>query len=425
MHRLFILAILSLALLHALPANAQNAPIGWAAIPGHDLPTTTGGAAGKVVTAHTAQELIDYAKSDEPLTILVEGPIDGKTVQPDGMYKLVIASNKTLLGTGAGATITGLEFNLQRVSNIIIRNFDISQSIDGVALRWSHHVWIDHVAVHKCGDGAIDVTHRSDNVTISWCHLFDHNKTMLINSGANQPSDRGWLNTTVHHTWFNGSIQRNPRVGYGMVQVFNCLYDGEMSYGLGLHSQALVRLERNYFDHTKNPIKQMYRPDPASEHHGFAESIDNIYNETSGDQNDEAKSFPVNDYYLYDFALSPVAEVPTLVKSGAGPQKGAGEITPLPTPGNGAIKVDEKTKLKWTKGPEATTYVVALAEESGKSDPPPTVTTTADLTYTPTSLKPGTIYLWRIDQVTPAGTIQGETWRFRTAPAVNGDSPAP
>jgi pectate lyase len=400
----------------AVPAAAQHAPIGWAAIPGHGIPTTTGGAGGDVVVARTADELLNYAKSDAPLIIRVEGTINGADL-------LTITSNKSIVGAGEGATIKGFELSLTGVSNVILRNLHITESRDGIALRRSHHVWIDHVAVSKCGDGAIDVTHQSDNVTISWCHLFEHDKTMLINSGANQPRDADTLNTTVHHTWFNGSIQRNPRVGYGKVHIFDALYDGQMSYGIGMHSQARVRLEQSYFDRTHNPIQQMYRDSPKSEHHGFVEAIGTIFNETTGKRNDEDISFPVDDYYLYDFALDPAAEAPSVVGAGAGPHEGFGSIVPLPTPGNGTVDVNPQLTLQWTKGESATAYEIAL----GTSDPLPNVATVTELTYAPQKLEPGTVYSWRVDQLTPTGKLAGETWHFKTASAAserNAPSPA-
>jgi hypothetical protein len=29
-------------------------------------------------------------------------------------------------------------------------------------------VWIDHCTFHDCGDGSVDITHASDNFTLSW-----------------------------------------------------------------------------------------------------------------------------------------------------------------------------------------------------------------------------------------------------------------
>src|SRR5687767_10843497 len=49
--------------------SIPGAIIGWAAVAGDGLETTTGGEGGERVTVTTADELIAAAKSDEPLTI--------------------------------------------------------------------------------------------------------------------------------------------------------------------------------------------------------------------------------------------------------------------------------------------------------------------------------------------------------------------
>jgi pectate lyase len=66
--------------------------------------------------------------------------------------------------------------------------------------------------------------------------------------------------------------------------------------------------------------------DPEDEHHGFAEEVDNIFINTSGDMDDEGISFPVNDYYMYNFVLDPASDVQSIVQSGAGPAEEYGTI---------------------------------------------------------------------------------------------------
>jgi pectate lyase len=399
----FAMILLGIAcLLTAEAAATGAAPIGWAAVKGNGVESTTGGGDGEVVVARTAKELADYAARKEPLTILIKGTLTGSG-------KLTIASNKTLLGTGSSATINKTELSMSGVSNIIIRNLKMSGARDAIATRRTHHVWVDHCDLSACGDGLLDITNESNYVTVSWTRFSKHHKTMLINSGTGKPEDMGKLNTTIHHCWFDGSNTRNPRAGYGKIHVFNCLYNGN-GYGIGLHSQTLVLAERNYFDKVSNPTKQMYRPDPKDIHHGFCESVGNIFKNCSGAQDDEGKSFPVNDYYLYDFALDNAADVPKVVKAGAGPAEAFGKVTPQPAPGNGAIDVDLKPTLRWTPAPEATNYKVAF----GETNPPKAAGETDGQTFEPGELKPGKEYFWRADQVTPTGIVEGETWRFRT-----------
>ncbi len=300
---------------------ASNQLVGWAAVAGNGLKTTTGGGDGDVVTVRSIDALRSAASSDKPLVIRIEGTLTGGG-------KLSIASNKTLIGIGSDATLKKTELNMSDVSNIIIRNLTIMDARDAMAMRRTHHVWVDHCDLSACEDGLLDITNQSDFVTVSWTRFSKHHKTMLINSGTSHPEDEGTLNTTVHHCWFDGSDTRNPRVGYGKVHVFNCLYNSN-DYGIGLHSRCLVRAERNYFDHTRNPIKQMYRENPADIHHGFCESVENIFTNCSGTQDNESQSFSPTDFYRYDFAMDAAADVPGIVRAGAGP---ATQFETIPPP---------------------------------------------------------------------------------------------
>ncbi len=390
---------------------AKTAPIGWAAVDAMGVTSTTGGGGGDVVIARDIEELREYAGSDEPLTILIEGQLTGSG-------NLRVASNKTLLGVGASASISGAELSLNDVSNVIIRNLTMSGARDAIALRGSHHVWVDHCDLSECEDGLLDITRASDYVTVSWTRFSNHRKTMLINSGTDHPEDVGKLNTTVHHCWFDGSTTRNPRVGYGKVHIFNSLYRGN-GYGIGLHSQARVLADRNYFDGVKDPVRQMYREDPKSPHHGFCEARDNIFHDCTGQQAIEGISFPASDYYRYEFALDETADVPAAVEAGVGPSEAHGVVAPLPMPGNGAIGVDVRSTLRWTPGQHATQHALAF----GETNPPLAVAKIGVETaggsalrmFRPAALKAGTVYYWRVDQVTPEGTVPGDVWRFRTA----------
>jgi pectate lyase len=379
-----------------------NVPMCWAIVPGYDVGSTTGGGDGEVVTATTLSQLRSYASSSESLVILVGGTISGDEM-------ISVASDKTILGQGSNATLLGVGLKLTGVSNIIIRNLTITgNGVDAIALRETHHVWIDHCDVSNCSDGLIDITRASDLNTVSWTRFSKHAKTFLINSGTDHDEDIGMLSTTVHHNWWDGSEIRNPRVGYGKVHVLNCLYNNN-EWGIGLHSQARVLAEQNYFNNTNNPIQQMY-PDAFSGYHGFCEEVSNVFNNTTGEITSHGISFPVDDYYMYDFMLDSANHVLAIVPAGVGPAEEYGEIGLLPTPGQGAVRIDTEPTLKWTKGTAATGYIVSL----GTTNPPPQIITTTEQTYSPESLSLGTEYYWSVDQVTSVDTIKGKVWKFRT-----------
>lgn len=279
---------------------------------------------------------------DTPQIVRVQGSLSGGDID--------VGSNKTIIGVGADAALTGFYLNFNSAQNVIIRNLSISGGTDAIAFRYSDHFWLDHLDVSNCGDGLIDITRESDMYTVSWVHFSNHHKTMLLNGGSTHMDDMGKLNGTVHHCWFDGSDTRNPRAGFGMIHVINNLYNNN-DYCIGLHSCCKVVAERNYFRDTRDCIHQMYTSDTSDPEYGSAISIDNIFDNSSGDDSDGV-GFTVTDYYLYDFFSHPGADVPSVVEGGRGPNAAYGEIGLMPIPGQGAVAVSNST-LSWktVRGP--------------------------------------------------------------------------
>ena len=386
-------------------------PIGMAVVSDDGVESTTGGGDGEVVTARSHGELAEYAGSTEPLYIIVEGELSGGDVE--------VNSNKTIIGAGSGATLRGIQLNMAgeqggvQKENIIIRNLTISGATDGIATRQTHHVWIDHLDVSSCGDGLIDITKEADYHTVSWTRFRDHNKTMLINSGTNKEEDADDMNVTLHHNWWDGATRRNPRAAYGDIHIFNCMYNNNDAFCIGIHSRCMVLSEHNYFQNTNDPIRQCYQEDPSHPDHGFAKDVGSIFDNTTGAIDNEDELMTVNfeeQYYLYRFALDAAADVPAFVQAHAGPGPEYSQLGPLPVPGNGAVSVSTSPTLRWTRGHTATGYQVSF----GATNPPPLVGPTTEQTFTPGTLNPRTVYYWRVDQETPEGVKAGNLWRFRT-----------
>ncbi|MBN1868001.1 polysaccharide lyase family 1 protein [Candidatus Sumerlaeota bacterium] len=400
----WVLALLSgLALFPCVSLGADL--IGWATVSDLGQSGTTGGGDGPTVTVGNYSALASYASQTTPYTILVSGTISGST-------PIYVASDKTIVGMGSTARLEGFGLDLNGVSNVVIRNFTIVGSgIDGIALRYSDHVWIDHCDLSACDDGLLDITKASDYVTVSWVRFSNHDKTCLVCSGTSEPDDVGKLNCTFHHCRWEDTIQRNPRVGYGKVHVFNCYYHSNSSYCIGVHSGARVLAERNCFYRTHDVIFQNYSSDPASPFYGSCEDLGNIFDGCTGRKDDDGVSFDPGDFYMHDFVLDDATSVPSVTAS-TGVSATYGFAPVLPIPGDGAIGIDTASNLSWTIGDQALSYDVHF----GTSSSPPLVVNTTDRTYTPASFAPDTIYYWRVDVVTSGGTVPGTLWRFRTSP---------
>ncbi|MGK3982931.1 hypothetical protein WME99_07820 [Sorangium sp. So ce136] len=308
------------------PPVIAGGPDGFATVEGYGIRTTTGGAGGPVVTVSTTEEFLDYIARPGPYVIQVSGSITLPTGTTDGMH--AVTSDKTILGLGADATLTGggLKIGLpvdnaitspppDAVHNIIIRNIKITGATDDLIniQMFSHHVWIDHCDLSNGGDGALDIKRGSDLITVSWNHFYDHTKTCLLGHdelGAAQ--DIGRLRVTYHHNFFDRSDQRNPRVRFAEpVHVYNNYYN-DNSYGIAATWNAGVVAEGNYFFSVNNPGRVIFEDNEP----GRMIARDN----TLVDCNHEIEvSGPVIEpSTYYDYTLDSSADVPAIVMAGAG-----------------------------------------------------------------------------------------------------------
>jgi len=125
---------------------------------------------------------------------------------------LRVKSNTTIDGLSSpnGVTLHGRTLIMEGgVSNIIVRGLRVRDtSDDGIRVYGgSHDIVIDHVSVSGFGDGAVDITESSYNVTLSWSILgngvSNHNFVTLISYGAEKIS--------VHHNLYSNGWDRNPK----------------------------------------------------------------------------------------------------------------------------------------------------------------------------------------------------------------------
>ncbi len=406
-------------------------PTGWAAFPANGLETTTGGGGATVLTVTTYDQFKSAITSSSASVIIVSGTI--RTTDGDG-YAMKIASNKTIIGADENATIYG-GIEMSGVSNVIVRNINIqgtwpnSGPDDALAIHNSHHIWIDHVNIWDATDGILDITNESEYITISWCKFWytnaanSHRLACLIGSGGgDHPEDWDHLKVTYHHCWYDQLVdQRMPRVMYGQVHIYNDYYTSSgNSYCIGVGSYGSAHVENNYFKNVNNPHEFMY------DVYCWITAAGNIYDNTSGKKDTglggsrdvSGQEFPVRpfDEPPYVYTLDEAKDIPVVVGSGAGPHDELGNIGLMPQPGQGTVNVDLSPTLQWTKGISSTSYNISF----GTDEYPAEVANTTDLFYNPGPLSEGTVYYWKVDQVTADDTIEGKIWRFRTEGRIAG-----
>jgi pectate lyase len=151
-----------------------------------------------------------------------------------------------------GATILRGTIEIHGAWNIIIRNlkfrdlweFDPTGQYDKLGWDYvrltdqgdnlAHHVWVDHCDFGKVYDGALDIVHGSDCVTVSWCRFAGdergpQKKVSLIGHSSGPTAaekDRGRLNVTLHHNWYENIEDRTPRARFGNIHAFNNVIEG-------------------------------------------------------------------------------------------------------------------------------------------------------------------------------------------------------
>ena len=284
--------------------TVETIPIGWASAEGG----TTGGQGGPRIDVADGPSMVHALKGISPAVVVVSGKIELSEMARVG-------SNKTIVGVGSGAEITGYGLHVGKVANVIIRNLSIHDSaddainVDGA----SHHVWIDHCDFGQSHDGLVDIKHGSDFVTVSWCRFHDHHKTCLLghsDKASALAEDKGKLRVSYHHNFFDGSQTRHPRVRIAdPVHVFNNFYRGN-EYGVASTDDAGVLVEGNFFLDVKAPTYTKYgdskQPGRLVERNNQATN--------SGPLQAAGTVAPIP----YKYTLDDPAQVPDIVRAGAG-----------------------------------------------------------------------------------------------------------
>ncbi|WP_107097845.1 pectinesterase family protein, partial [Streptomyces prasinus] len=311
----------------AAPAWATATADGFASVDALGQNGTYGGRDGAIVTVRTQAELERYATAAEPYVIVVAGTI---TMNPVGK-EIKVASDKTIVGSGTSGHIVGGGFFLgQGVHNVIIRNLTIRDAyqgvwndkdhdFDAVQMDGAHHVWIDHNDLRNMADGLIDVRKDSTYVTVSWNRMSHNNKAFGIGWTENVLTD-----ITIHHNWIRETEQRNPSTdNCAHAHLYNNFLedtpgtDITSSYGNYARGGTRMVLENSYFQGFRNPVTKDATASLVQR--------GSVFSGTSGRNESGGTAFDPRTYYAY--TLDRAADVPALLKSGAGPRGSLGTTT--------------------------------------------------------------------------------------------------
>ncbi|MGR6913890.1 pectinesterase family protein [[Actinomadura] parvosata] len=310
-----LLALVAALLVIPAPAQAQvRKADGFAGLSALGVDGTTGGAAGPTVTVDNLADLERYATAAEPYVIKVRGSI---TMEPYGK-EIAVASDKSIVGEGAGAELVHGGFFLDGVHNVVIRNLTIrdtyvpgdwdgkTKDYDGIQLDGAHHVWIDHNHFTRTGDGLLDIRKDSDYVTVSWNVFSDHNKAVGVGWTPNVVTK-----VTFHHNWIRGTHQRNASIdNTEAAHWYNNYVQDTAMYGTMIRGAGRLVVENSFYQGVPDPI---VAKDPAAQ----VVRRGNVLRDSPGRSDSAGAAFDPSSYYAY--TLDPAERVPAIVTRGAGP----------------------------------------------------------------------------------------------------------
>lgn len=137
--------------------------------------------------------------------------------------------------------------------DVIVRGLRVRDSpLDGIQVSYgAYNVVIDHVSVQGSGDGDLDITEGSHDVTVSWSLFAEplSGKTMLIKYNAARVS--------LHHNLFVRVLTRNPNVAVDNASTpatdttldmrNNVVWDWGYGWGTQVHYGVRANVVQNFY----------------------------------------------------------------------------------------------------------------------------------------------------------------------------------
>ena len=310
----------------------------------------SGGAVGPHVQVATLPDLVRYLETNAPLRIELLNDIDlSPLANASGGYpasyptgEILVNSNKTVY-SNHGATIRRGMLRIGKGAigkhNIIIRNLkfrdlwvlDPTGQYDQYGWDYisieagSHHIWVDHCDFEQVYDGMVDIKGASDFVTVSWNVFRNQKKGNLVGNSDNFTADRGHLNVTFHHNWYDSVEERMPRMRFGNAHVYNLYCNNLGGRGIQSTTEAATLVENVYFHHPRSSSR------PTVEENGGPTGIVKVVNSTIVNlpgANVQFRQHGHSNFLFnapfrgpappYAYALDATASVPSIVTNHAG-----------------------------------------------------------------------------------------------------------
>ena len=188
---------------------------------------------------------------------------------------------------GDGICLRNYPLDIANTRDIVIRYLRIRPGIesglkgselDGIEIRESSQVIIDHCSISWTNDEAVNNWHKSSFVTVQWCIIAEPlNKSVHEKGAHGYGASIGGYKTSFHHNLISCAVARNVSVAGNdqnptvMLDVRNCVisnWEHRSTDGKPLS----INLVNNYFkpgSATQENVKRRIARIDNSEHYGF------------------------------------------------------------------------------------------------------------------------------------------------------------
>ncbi|XP_071683593.1 probable pectate lyase 4 [Lolium perenne] len=216
--------------------------------------------------------LRDGCRRREPLWIVFD--VSGTIRLASGLR---VSSYKTVDGRGQRIVLSGKGLLLRECEHVILCNLEVEggrgHDADAVQIKpGSRHVWVDRCGLRDFADGLLDVTCGSTDVTVSRCRFWAHDKAVLIGASSGHVGDRR-IRVTIHHCFFDGTRQRQPRVRFGRVHLYNNYTRNWGIYAVCASVESQIISQCNIYEAGDKKKVFMYMPEQVIGYTGFYKSI--------------------------------------------------------------------------------------------------------------------------------------------------------
>lgn len=188
---------------------------------------------------------------------------------------------------GDGICLRNFPLDIQNTNDIIIRCIRVrpgiesgllGSEIDGIEVRESKNVILDHCSVSWSNDEAVNNWHRSSFMTVQWCMISEPLNKSVHEKGAHAfAASIGGYKSSFHHNLLANAAGRNPSIA-GNNQHFTVLLDirncviSNWGHRTCDGKPLSVNLLNNYYKAgpaTKESVRKRIAKIDNSDHMGF------------------------------------------------------------------------------------------------------------------------------------------------------------